>query len=167
MTDGIVINFSKDFDLVLHDRLLTKISETGIDLGVVKWLKNFLSGHLQRVGIDRHLSEVRVNSGVPQGSTLGPLLFLAYVNDIRCNTKPNVWLFADCIIYRRIHDNRDAHKLQTGLNKLGEWALDSEMKINRGKSKSVSFTKARVMERIKYYFGDQLILKANSFKYLG
>jgi hypothetical protein len=63
-------------------------------------------------------------------------------------------LFADdCIIYRRIYDSKDVDKLQTDINKLGEWALENEMKINLGKSKSVSFTKARVRERIKYFWG--------------
>jgi ribosomal protein L31E len=57
-----VIDFSKVFNIVLHGRLLTKISETGVELRVVKLIKNFLSGHLQRVRIDGHLSqEVRVN----------------------------------------------------------------------------------------------------------
>ena len=53
------------------------------------------------------------------------------------------------------------------LNRLGEWAEENEMKINPGKSKAVSFTKSRVNERIRYYFGYQLILEASSFKYLG
>jgi hypothetical protein len=71
-------------------------------------------------------------------------------------------LFADgCIIYRRINDSSDVDKLQLDLNKLREWASVNKMKINPGKSKSVSFTKDRVRERIKYYFGDQLIPEAN------
>jgi hypothetical protein len=53
------------------------------------------------------------------------------------------------------------------INKLWEWALENEMKINPGKSKAVSFTKARVKERIRYYIGDRIIQEANSFKYLG
>ena len=104
---------------------------------------------------------------MPQGSILGPLLFLTYVNDILGNTVSNVRLFAnDCIIYRKIKDSSDTAKLQTDLNRLGEWAVENEMKINPGKSKAVSFTKARVKEQIRYYFWDQLILEAHSFKYL-
>jgi len=105
---------------------------------------------------------------VPQGSVLGPLLFLAYVNDIWRNTEWHIWLFADdCIIYRKIKDSSDIDKLQTDLNSLGEWVEENEMKINLGKSKAVSFTKAKVKERIRYHFGDQLILEASSFKCLG
>jgi hypothetical protein len=77
-------------------------------------------------------------------------------------------LFAEnCIIYRRINDSSDFDKLQMDLNKLREWASVNKMKINPGKSKSASFTKGRVRERIKYYFGAQLIPEANSFKHLG
>ena len=77
-------------------------------------------------------------------------------------------LFADdCIIYRKITDSSDMDKLQTDLNRLGKWALKNKMRINPDKSKAVSFTKARVKERIRYYFGEQLIPEASSFKYLG
>jgi len=57
--------------------------------------------------------------------------------------------------------------LQTELNRLGEWAVENEMKINQGESKAVRFAKARAKERIMYYLGDQLFPEASSFKYLG
>ena len=74
---------------------------------VVVWLKEFLLGRSQRVRVDGQLSEeVRVTSGVPRGSVLGLLLFLAYVNDIWRNIESNMRLFADdCIIYRKIIDS--------------------------------------------------------------
>jgi hypothetical protein len=84
---------------------------------------------------------------VPQGSVLGPVLFLAYVNDIWGNIESNIRLFADdCIIYRKITDSSDIDKLKTDLNRLGEWAVENEMRINPDKSKAVSFTKARTKE---------------------
>jgi len=102
---------------------------------------------------------------VQQGSVLGPLIFVAYVNDIWRNNKSNIRLLADdCRIYRKITDSSDIDKLQTDLNRLGEWAVENEMRINPDKSKAVSFTKARVKERIRYYFGEQLIPEASSFK---
>ena len=64
-------------------------------------------------------------------------------------------------------DSCDIDKLQTDLKRIGEWAVENDMKINPSKSKAVSFTKARVKERIRCYLGDQLIPEASSFKYLG
>ena len=76
-TGAIIIDFSKAFDLVPHDRLLTKLAASGVDSTVVVCVREFLAGRTQRVRIGGQLfKEVNVNSGVPQGSVLGPLLFL-------------------------------------------------------------------------------------------
>ena len=97
--DAIIIDFSKAFDLVCHGRLLTKIANSGVDSRV----REFLLGRSQRVRVGRHLSEeVRLTSGVPQGSVLGLLLVLAHVNDVLRNTESTIRLFADdCVIYRK------------------------------------------------------------------
>ena len=101
------------------------------------WIREFLLGRTQRVRVGGQLSaEVTVKSGVSQGSVLGPLLFLAYVNDIWRNMESTISLFADdCVIYRKIINNEDVNKLQKELNRLGEWAVENAMKINPSKSK--------------------------------
>ena len=95
----------------------------------------------RRFSVDTQLSqEVRVKSIVPQGSVLDHKLFLVYVNDIWRNIENNTRLFADdCVIYRKIMDNSDIGMLQTDLNRLGEWAVENEMKYIQS-SKTVSFT---------------------------
>ena len=94
--DAVVVDFSKAFDLVSHGLLLVKIAESGVDTRVVVWISKCLLGRTQRVRVGGELSEeIRVMSGVPQGSILGPLLFLAYVNDIAKNIESNIRLFAD------------------------------------------------------------------------
>ena len=119
--DVIIIDFSKAFVLVPHDRLLTKLTASGMDSRVVVWIREFLVGRRQRVGVGGQLSkEVKVTSGVPQGSVLGPLLFLVYVNEIWRNIDSSIRLFADgCIIYRKITNKNDIEKLQKDLDNLG------------------------------------------------
>jgi hypothetical protein len=106
-----------------------------VDIRVVVWIREFLIGRTQRVRVGGKLSdEVRVTSGVPQGSVLCPLLFLAYVNDIGKNIESNIRLFADdCVIYRKISTNEDMMTLQRDVDRLGEWAIDNAMKINPSK----------------------------------
>jgi hypothetical protein len=122
--------------------------------------------YTERVG--RKLSEEdRERSGVPQGSVLGPLLFLACVNDIWRNIESTIRLFADdCIIYRKVINNKDIEKLQIELKRLGYWAFENDMIINPTKSKVVCFTKAQDTEPLNYSLRDTVIQEARSCKYL-
>jgi len=167
--DAIIVDFSKAFDLVPHGRLLTKIANSGMDSRVVVWIRKFLLGRTQRVRVGGQLSaEVRVMSGVPQGSVLGPLLFPAYVNEIWRNVESTIRLSADDrVIYRKIINNADMEKLQKDLDKVGEWVVENAMKINPSKSKAVRFTRARVKDPLNYLLMGTLILEASSCKYLG
>jgi hypothetical protein len=157
--DAIIIDFSKAFVLVPHCRLITKIANSGVDSKVVVWIREFLLDRTQRVRVGGQLSEeVRVTSGVPQGSVLGPLLFLAYVNDIWRNMESTVRLFADdCVIDRKIINNEDMEKLQKDLDRLGEWAAENGMKINPSKSKAIRFTRARVKDPLKLFVNGHFI----------
>jgi len=146
-----------------------KIAYSGVDSKVVVWIREFLLGRTQRVRVGRKFSEeLRVTSVVPQGSVLGPLLFLAYVNDIWTNIESTIRLFADnCVIYRKIINNGDVEELQKDLDRLGEWAVENAMKINPTKSKAVRFTRARVKDPLNYSLMNALIPEARSCKYLG
>jgi len=126
-------------------------------------------GCRQRVRVGGQLSEeVRVTSGVLQGCVLGPLLFLAYVNDIWKNIVSTIRLFADdCVTYRKIINNYDIEKLQKDLERLRERAAENAMKINPCKCKAVRFTRGRVKDPLNYILGDQLIPEASSCKNSG
>jgi hypothetical protein len=118
--NAIIIDFSKAFDLVPRGRLLTKIANSVVDSRVVVWIREFLLVCTQRVRVGGKLSEeVRVKSGVAQGSVLGPHLSLAYVNDIWWNIEETIRLFAeDCVIYRKITNKEDMEMLQKGVDRL-------------------------------------------------
>ena len=101
-----VLDFSKAFDVVPHKRLLSKLRTYGIDGKYSKWINSFLSDRTQQVVVDGATSTTTpVTSGVPQGTVLGPLLFLIFSNDITSvvDPKTQLRLFADdCLIYRSI-----------------------------------------------------------------
>ena len=133
--DVIFVDFSKAFDKVPHGRLLQKLENYGIVGDTLDWLKDFLIGRHFSVRI--HLvrsSEMNVCSGVPQGSVLGPLLFLIYVNDIlECIQSPCIMYADDLKIWRVIKDEDDADRLQQDLDFLVQWATSWCLPINAAK----------------------------------
>ena len=106
-------HFSKAFDQVLHHLLLTKLQHYGVSGIILNWITDFLDSRTQRVVCGCATSKpINVTSGVPQGSVLGPLLFLVYINDITTNLSSSRHLFADdCILYRKIDTPDDAKRL--------------------------------------------------------
>ena len=95
-TDLIFLDFSKAFDKVAHEKLLLKLHQYGIRGDTLNWIKDFFDNRKQTVVINGINSDkVPVSSGVPQGSVLGPILFLAYINDLLEQVKSRVRLFAD------------------------------------------------------------------------
>ena len=133
--DAIILDFSKAFDTVPHQRLILKLKHMGLNSKLISWISAFLKGRKQRVVVGGEHSEwVGVESGVPQGTVLGPLLFLAYINDLPDELQSTVRLFADdCIIYTPIKSIQDSQKLQHDLNKLAEWEKRWQMSFNAKK----------------------------------
>ena len=116
-TDIIYFDFAKAFDSVNHDLILKKLKNFyGIDGRMLKFIRSYLQDRKQRVVLDNHISdEVKVLSGVPQGSILGPLLFVLFINDIyaNINADTNIELYADDTkIWRQINSNNDCEILQ-------------------------------------------------------
>ena len=123
-TDLIIMDFAKAFDKVPHRRLLHKFDYYGIRGSTHKWINSWLSGRTQQVLLDGQASDpVPVSSGVPQGSVLGPILFLNFtcINDLPDNTRSSVRLFVDdFVLYRNIHSIQDCFILQEDLTSLGQ-----------------------------------------------
>ena len=137
-------DISKAFDRVWHTGLLSKLSKIGIDGGLYKWFENYLSDRYQRVTIGGQTSSWgQIKSGVPQGSVLGPLLFLIYINDIASVTEfSEVRLFADDTILYLFVDNPVANSaaLNRDLEKLSKWASDWLVKFSPTKTKAMTIS---------------------------
>ena len=112
--DAILLDFSKAFDKVSHQRLTIQLDNYGIRGNLLQWIKSFHANRTQQVLVEGHTSShVPVTSGVPQGTVLGPLLFLIHINDLRHKVSATSRLFAnDSLLYRRIKSPEDARILQ-------------------------------------------------------
>ena len=122
--DVILLDFSKAFDTVPHQRLLHKLNSYGIRNHTLNWINAFLTNRSHQVLVNGSHSETHiVTSGVPQGTVLGPLLFLLYINDIENNLTSKIRLFADdSALYRKIDTLADSHSLQQDILRLQDWA---------------------------------------------
>lgn len=131
-TDMAILDFSKAFDVVSHRKLLAKLDHYGIRGQVGGWINGFLTNRTQRVVVNGAQSNAAsVKSGVPQGTCLGPILFLCYINDIVEGITSQLRLFADdLLIYLPIRTEADHHTLQDDLTKLEQWANKWDMKFN-------------------------------------
>ena len=166
-TDVAILDFSKAFDTVPHRKLLHKLNAYGIKGSLHSWISSFLCKRQMRVVIDGEASqETQVLSGVPQGTVLGPLLFLVHINDLPDCVSSSVRLFADdCLLYRQIKSREDQEILQKDLQSLESWANTWGMRFNAKKCYILSISKKGIQ---KFYQLDSTILKeVENNPYLG
>ena len=133
--DAVYQDFSKAFDRVPHERLLRKLESHGIGGKVVRWIGAWLAGRRQRVCIQGASSSWRdVTSGVPQGSVLGPVLFLIYINDLDSGILNHLLKFADdSKLFGKVSNEADQVKMQDDLNRLHIWSQNWQMDFNAEK----------------------------------
>ena len=138
------MEFSKEFDTTPHNRLLNKLNRYANRNKTPTWISNFLKYRKQRVVTDwEHSTWTEVISGVHQGTILGPLPFLTYINDLPNNIHSSIRLFADdCVLYREIKNEIDSQELQRDLNSLMKWEYDWQMHFNPQKCFVVRLTHA-------------------------
>ena len=166
-TDIGVLDLSKAFDTVPHDKLLHKLQCYGIRGNLHQWIQSFLCQRHMRVLVDGEAStEETVDSGVPQGTVLGPLLFLCHINDLPDVVTSHVRLFADdCLIYRHIRSNIDSEALQKDLKQLEKWAIDWGMTYNAKKCYILSVNNKGL--NYPYQLNNHTLQLVESTPYLG
>ena len=168
---AIFCDISKAFDRVWHKGLLFKLNSVGISGSLLQWFTDYLDDRKQRVVIPGVCSDWSfVKAGVPQGSILGPLLFLLYINDIVENINSSIRLFADDTSLYIIVDNptQAAYQLNSDLLKIHQWATKWLVTFNPSKSESVIFSRKRNKPIHPNIFMDrQPIQEVNSHKHLG
>ena len=168
------IDLSKAFDTVDHLVLLDKLENYGIRNANLKWIKSYLSNRMQRTKVNGLLSDLEiVICGVPQGSILGPLMFLLYVNDLpKCVTDSSIMLYADdTVIYNADPKCEDSQsKLQLSLDKFALWSIQNKLTVNSKKTKLMCFTaskrKLNSMD-VSLTLNDVKLMIVPSYKYLG
>ena len=178
-SDVVYFDFSKAFDSVNHDLILEKLKlRYNIDGRLLKFLVNYLSGREQCVVIGNSKSDTKtVLSGVPQGSIIGPILFVLFINDMHegLSQGTDLALYADDTkIWRKINSEIDHEILQKDIHYLNNWATLNKMKFHPHKCKVVSIAPRPppllgILPNIQYYYalGDNLLEYAESERDLG
>ena len=140
--DMAILDFTKAFDKVPHERLIHKLKYYGITGPISSWIESFLAERTQQVVINGSASiPIQVTSEVPQGTVLEPVFFLLYINDLPNNLTSNVHLFADdCLLYLPVKSDNATSLLQNYLLKLEEWQNTWLTKFNPTKCFTMTLT---------------------------
>ena len=155
--DIIYLDFQKAFDKVPHQRLLLKLKAHGIGDSITDWIEQWLTDRRQRVVVDGEVSNWKsVLSGVPQGSVLGPILFLIYINDLDDSITSNVLKFADDTkLLRKVNTDGNKQHLQNDLDRLVKWSEKWQMLFNFGKCKCLHTGHRNL--NVNYKMGDTVL----------
>ena len=163
-------DISKAFDRVWHAGLVYKLRCMGIRGKLLSWLIHYLQDRYQRVVIKGQMSAWgKLKAGVPQGSVLGPLLFLIYINDIVNVVQNNIRLFADDTALFITVDNPEeaAQSMNNDLNKIQEWADKWLVSFNAQKTKAITVSNRNTIDHPPLYFNNILIEEVQNHKHLG
>ena len=133
--DLLYLDFAKAFDKVAHELLLIKLKAYGIHPCLIRWIASYLANRRQRVVMAEHVSQwVSVTSGVPQGSVLGPILFVIFINDLPDVFQSECRLYADdCKLFGTAASSTEVQTIQNDLDRAYEWALENGCLFNQQK----------------------------------
>ncbi len=146
--DAIYLDFAKAFDSVPHQRLLRKCKALGIEDKVLSWIAAFLTNRRQCVNVNGTASDwTEVVSGVPQGSVIGPVLFIIFINDMPNNIQNFIALFADdAKLYGKSSSSMDRNSLQEDLSTLQQWSDKWQLSFNTDKCNTLYLGKNNVKQ---------------------
>ena len=166
---SIFIDFAEAFDSVPHKRLLCKLEAYGVSGTLLNWFKAFLCDRRQRVVINGTASDwAPVLSGVPQGSILGPLLFILYINDLLNNLQCNIKIFADDVaVYKSIITREDCDMLQHDLSSISLWCQDWQMNLQPPKCEALCISNKKNLIYYNYHLCNNSLHWCTSTRYLG
>ena len=168
--DSIYLDLSKAFDTVQRVRLLHKLWGIGIHGVLFQWLKSYLSVRKQIVRLRGYDSRsVSVTSGVPQGSHLGPRLFIIFINDIAQNIKHcKLLIYADDVkLFRAIDSPLDFSAMQRDLIAIRDWVTANHLRLNVQKCQFISFYKSAQQPQFAYELYDEPLQRVSSLSELG
>lgn len=167
--DAVYTDFSKAFDKVNHALLIDKIGSYGVHGNLLRWVCSYLSNRSQLVAIKGYISSpVKIVSGIPQGSHLGPLLFIIFINDLVSYLKCPTLLYADDLkIFLSVSDIDSCLKIQRDLDTLASWCNSNGMALNTNKCSCISFTKKRQRTTYNYSINGILLERKSIVKDLG
>ena len=172
-TAVVFVDFRKAFDCVCYQTLIQKLTTTELGDKSVGWIQNYLSNRKQRVLVNNTKSDsLIVQQGVPQGSTLGPLFYIVYGNDIPNNLNSNVSLYADDTVLFTSSKNAERMKstLQKDLYLLKLWCQSNKLTVNADKTKFMIFGTKKVRDKVGNFnitFDGTPIEEVSQYKYLG
>ena len=168
--DVLYTDFSKAFDRISHRRLLMKLIPFGFSVSLIRWFESYLSDRSQFVAIGGGRSHrITPTSGVPQGSILGPFLFLLYVNDLLV-TLSNTFAFADDLkLLRKIVTGGDCYVFQLDIDRLHDWCKENKLGLNMKKCAVMSITRKAEKNKLlcQYKIGNDVVPRVNSKRDLG
>ena len=170
--DSVYLDFSKAFDKCDHGILLHKIKRLKIKGKLGRWLKNFLTERQQVILVDKVKSKFsKLVSGIPQGSVLGPILFLIYISDIGQDLIASTLVYVDDTkVNQRVTSEQDIETLQEELIKLDSWAKENNMDFNKGKFVVMRYGQNEDLKNETEYFSgnyEEIIERKDSVRDLG
>ena len=165
--DELFMDFRKAFDKVSHEQLLYKLDKMGVKGILLRWIESFLQNRKQRTKVGKQYSQwTQITSGVPQGSVIGPLLFLVYINDLPSLLQSHCKLFADdSKIYGKVNTPEGCQQLQNDLTRASDWAREWKMVFHPEKSHVIHYGTHN--NKFQYTLGENNIAAVDEEKDLG